>query len=532
MQHRTQNRRKIDQQLQALQQIAVELIEATTQRDLLDRIVTKAMDLLNSDGGSLYLIENPNNLRFEIAINRSMTFNFAPTAIPADGQSVAAYVHHTSQKVRLEDVYQLPLNCGFQFDPSFDLRMKYRTRTMLAMPLLSSKGEKLGVLQLINRKNNNEEKWPSASEKDLAQMPVYDEDDELLLKSFASLASASIEKSNLYRDIQNLFKGFIRASVQAIETRDPVTAGHSERVAILTVGLAKTISDCKNADVRDIRFSEKQIEEIQCASLLHDFGKISIHEKVLLKAKKLFHEEFLQIRSRIDNFSHAAEIRLLWETLQALQREGRAPTELDLARVSKGIKIQRGKFDGFWKIIADLNEPTILDENRSKQLETLTSLSFPHADGTLGSLLEENEVKRLSINRGSLSADERIAIENHVTSTYEFLKEIPWTTDFSRVPEIAFAHHEKLSGSGYPRRLKADEIPAQSKMMAICDIYDALVASDRPYKKALSEEKALSILETEAKAQSIDARFLRVFIDAKIYQLPEFLQLNQTKKAA
>jgi HD-GYP domain-containing protein (c-di-GMP phosphodiesterase class II) len=533
MMRRFRTRRDIDKRFQVLQEMAVELIQATAQHDLLTLIVNKAMDLMGCDGGSLYLVSGPNELTFEVALNRTISVDFERTHLSADGPSVAAHVFRTNTEgVRVSDVYALPKDGPFTFDRSFDKRMGYRTRTMLALPLVSSKGKRLGVLQLVNRKKNPEDAWPSESPSELEAMPEFSDDDEMLLRSFAAIASASIEKSSLYRDIENLLQGIIRASVQAIESRDVATSGHSERVACLTVELAKKVTDSDDSEVRDIRLSPSQLQELRYASLLHDFGKISVHESILLKPKKLFEEELLQIRTRLEHFGNTAEIRLLWDALRSLSRERRAPADFDIARLTRSIESERSRVEAVWRTVNELNEPTVLDESKSQQLSSLKDTTFTGADGHPAPILRAEELKRLGIKRGSLSEEERVAIENHVTSTYRFLKEIPWTEEYRNVPEIAYAHHEKLTGNGYPRKLKAPEIPLQARMMAICDIFDALVAADRPYKKAVPLEKALAILEADAKSGALDARFFKIFLEAKIYELPEFHRLNPAYRAA
>ncbi len=528
---RFRTRRDVDKRFQVLQETAVELIQASDQ-ELLNTVVLRAMDLTACDGGSLYLASGPNQLTFEVAKNRTIALDFERTHIAVDGPSIAAHVFRTAEGVRVPDVYALAPDCPFRFDPTFDNRMGYRTRTMLALPLISSKGQRLGVLQLMNRKQSEYDSWPSQSSAQLAKMPDFSDDDEMLLRSFAAIASASIEKSNLYRDIENLLQGIIQASVQAIESRDPATGGHSERVAVLTVELARKVSDSSETELRDIQFTPKQLQELRYASLLHDFGKISVHESVLLKPKKLFEEELLLIRTRLEHFGNAAEVRLLWDVLKSLAQERRPPADFDIARVQRAIGTERSRVEAVWKIINELNEPTILDSGKSHQLASLKDGTFLNSEGVASPILRPEEIKRLSIQKGSLSEEERLVIENHVTSTYRFLKEIPWTEDYRHVPEIAYAHHEKLSGAGYPRKLKAPEIPLQSRMMAICDIFDALVAADRPYKKAVPVEKALQILESETKAGGLDPRFLKVFLEAKVYELPEFIRLNPVHKAA
>jgi len=241
-----------------------------------------------------------------------------------------------------------------------------------------------------------------------------------------------------------------------------------------------------------------------------------VREKVLIKGKKLYVGEMLLIRQRFHYIKRTLEAEHLRAKLEQLQN-GPAAADL-LVEMDRAYEGQRGEIDGLMRMIVEANEPTILEEESFRALMDLTSRSFADGEGSRQPFLTPNEVAALSIRKGSLSEKERREIESHVTHTYKFLSEIPWTGEFRRVPEIAYAHHEKLDGTGYPRRLKASEIPIQSRMMAISDIFDALVAWDRPYKKAVPVERALGILRDEAGTGKLDRQILDIFIEAKIYE--------------
>lgn len=520
--------------LEALQNIAIELIRIRDPHEVLSMIVNKAVDLLICDAGSLYLKHNDEKLIFEVSLNRSIQTNFEKRILPVSSSGIANYCYRTGKSVRVQDVYKLQEGAPYAFDRTFDEKTGYRTRSVLVHPLRSSKGESLGVLQLINRKNDIGETWPSANAGRLEQMPDFTNEDDRLLESFAALASASIENATLYQNIAGMFEGFVHAAVDAIEVRDPPTRGHSERVAILTVDLAAKSDRSNDTEIKSLRFNEQQLNEIRYAALLHDFGKIGIREATLLKAEKLSEIEKIRIRSRFDEFTYANEIQSLREFVDTLYKEGRAPNDLEYTRIERHVREFRKKVENYWKLILSLNEPTVLDEDKSHKLEGMRSLTLRNYEGRLRNLLEPDELQVLSIKRGSLSEHERKEIEDHVTLTYHFLKKMPWSKELANVPEIAYAHHEKLDGTGYPRRIQAQMIPIPSRMMAICDIFDALVANDRPYKPSLPIPRALAILEDEAKMGKLDSRLLKVFLDAKVYSNPEFLKLTEIpqKKAA
>lgn len=513
--------------LRALEEVSVELIRTHNPNEILPTIVNKAIDLFVCDGGSLYLKGEGENLFFEVAVNRSKPLGeLKRKLIPLGDRGLASYTFRTGKALRLSDVYRIPKKADYHFNNDFDVANDYCTRSVLIQPLKTSKGEVFGVLQLINRKDEVGMMWPSDDSKARAEMPQFSVDDERLLESFAAVASASLENSKLHRDIENLFEGFIRASVQAIESRDFVTRGHSDRVAVLTVDLARKVNMCKHGSLCNVCLSEAQISELRYAALLHDFGKIGVRESTLQKEEKLTVEQKVLIQARIQEFRSSAEIRALRELLAKLREQGRAPNDLEMAGLDKRIRDFSEQLNSYWKVILDLNRPTILNEDGSKRLVELSGVQCCDSHGEIKPLLAPEEILSLSILKGSLSESERIEIESHVTHSFEFLKNIPWTRELAGIPEIAYAHHERLDGTGYPRKIRGHEIPLQARMMSICDIYDALTAKDRPYKKAVPVEKALDILNMEAKEGKLDGALLQVFFEAKVYENTDFIRLN------
>jgi HD-GYP domain-containing protein (c-di-GMP phosphodiesterase class II) len=528
--------RELRERLKVLQEISVELMTARHLHETLSLIVNKAVDLLLCDAGSLYLTASEDSLSFEVAVNRSIKFDFERSTLPLSSPALASYAYKTGEPLLIPDVYEIQAAAPYQFDERFDKSLGYRTKSVLIQPLRSSKGSTLGVLQLINRKSKKNQTWPSTDERAIARMPEFTEDDARLLQSFAGVASASIENAQLNKDIESLFEGFVTAAVHAIETRDFATRGHSERVAALTVDLAEKVSRSDDSELRHIHFNEGQLAEIRYASLLHDFGKIGVREATLLKEEKLSPLQKLQIRSRFNEFKNAAEINVLRDYLGRLMREGRAPQSLEWERCEQQIREFGLQVEEYWDLVLDLNKPTILDADRSEKLKHLASAECEGCGGEHKKLLESSEVFSLNIRKGSLTEEERREIESHVTYTYKFLSRIPWTGALSRVPDIAFAHHERLNGRGYPRGLSAEKIPDQARIMAVCDIFDALAANDRPYKPAVPVPKALAILEMQAKAGDIDSRFLKAFIEGRVYENPRFVEMqggsSNSKKAA
>ncbi len=328
-----------------------------------------------------------------------------------------------------------------------------------------------------------------------------------------------------------LFETFVHGAVAAIEQRDPTTSGHSERVAVLTVELAERVDAISSGPLAELRFTKDQLEEIRYAALLHDFGKVAVQEKYLRKGKKLYASQAIAIRQRFAYILKAIEADHLRARLAALEA-GQASPE-GLAALDAEFQRRHAAAEGVLKLVLRANEPTVVEEDGFRALTSLETRrfasfealeQFPVEDWAQGPYLSQDELDVLSIRKGSLSGAERRSIESHVQHTYEFLQKLPWTGELRRVPEIAWAHHEKLDGSGYPQGLKADQIPVQSRMMTIADIYDALVALDRPYKRAVSVEGARKILCDEARAGKLDEELLRVFLDTEVFKLPAFTE--------
>lgn len=315
----------------------------------------------------------------------------------------------------------------------------------------------------------------------------------------------------LKNDIERLFEGFVNASVTAIEARDPSTSGHSSRVADLTVSLAEAVNTTPNGAYGAHFFTPVQIREIRYASLLHDFGKVGVREQVLVKAKKIEGEHLESIYQRL----HQRTLEAMRDRMLEAWSKG---TAFDQAAVGRLLQQQEEESRHLMGLVRRSNEPSILPEEVAQGLHLLEDLTYQHWSGDHRTLIERQDLDLLKITKGSLSAQERDEIQSHVTYTYKFLSQIPWTSELAGVPDIAYAHHERLNGKGYPRQLTEPDIPVQSKLMAVADVYDALTAADRPYKAAVSVERSLEILHQEAKVNLLDSEVLRIFVEGRIYE--------------
>ena len=302
----------------------------------------------------------------------------------------------------------------------------------------------------------------------------------------------------------------------AIEQRDPTTSGHSQRVADLTVSLAKMTERAARGSYADYRTSSDELKQIEYAALLHDFGKVGVRENVLVKAKKLFDHEKELLLARFDFIRRDVEAELGRRKIDALVA-GRGPDAL--AALDADLVVRLAELDEFVRLILAANEPTILDRGGFERLADLGARTFTDVRGDQRPYLSAREIEALQILRGSLTSGERVEIESHVSHTYNFLRRIPWGRTFKDVPEYAGSHHEKLDGTGYPRHLSGPAIPIPARMMTISDIYDALTASDRPYKRAVPIDKALDIISSEVKAGKCDAELYQIFVEAEVWRV-------------
>jgi HD-GYP domain-containing protein (c-di-GMP phosphodiesterase class II) len=495
----------------------------TTVRDvdrLLGVILEKSRFVTGADAGSIYIVERLAGggqeavLRFKLTQNDSVTFDSREFTMPLSDRSIAGSTARRKTALRIDDAYHLPAGSTFQFDPTFDRRTGYTTRSMLVAPLISQRDEVIGVIQLINKKREPSCKLLTLADVHQHVVP-FDERSEELLGMLAAQAGVSLETAMLYADIRKMFEGFVKASVEAIESRDPTTSGHSRRVAELTVGLAKVVDAETTGPYAAASFKPEDLRELEYASLLHDFGKIGVREKVLVKAKKLYDERLELVRARFDYVARSIEADVLARKVRLL--ETGAPREALLA-LDGELAQRRADLDGAWEAVLAANEPTVLSSGDFQRIDALSKETFIDLRGDVRRLLDEDETTCLKVNRGSLTSAEFDEIRSHVSHTFRFLSQIPWGTALSRVPIIAGAHHEKLNGTGYPNRLHAEEIPVQSKMMAIADVYDALTASDRPYKRAMPVDKALGILDYSVKDGHLDGELVRIFREARIWE--------------
>jgi len=535
-------------EIHELNQIGAALSAQHDTPALLEMILQKCREITRSDAGSLYLVEHEEEvgepkeeivdasaaittpptklqpqhegrkrLRFKLAQNDSVHIPFREMTMEISERSIAGYVALTGETVNIEDAYRLPPQVPYSINRKFDEDSGYRTKSILAVPMRNQQDEIVGVVQLLNSKRDWNSRLESlAAVKD--QVVNFGRRQEAIVQSLASQAAVALENSQLYEAIQRLFEGFVRASVIAIEARDPTTSGHSFRVANLTVALAEAVDRADSGPFADLSFTRTEMKEIRYASLLHDFGKVGVREEVLVKAKKLYPAQLDLIKQRFQFVKRSMEAESLKKKLAYVLEKSRDEYLQKSLEFDTELAGQVKELDEYLQVVLKADEPTVLPEGSFDSLLNIAARRFLDMDNVEIPLLNTDEVRLLSIRKGSLDDAERLQIESHVVHTYNFLEQIPWTKEIKNIPSIARGHHEKLNGKGYPYKLSAPEIPVQTRIMTISDIFDALSATDRPYKRAVGLDRALQILEFAVKDGEIDPVLFELFKEAKVFE--------------
>ncbi len=481
-------------------------------------ILTSMRQLTHADGASLWLkSDDEGGPKLFLASSQNHSIDkstYSAFTVPVDEKSVVGYTVSVGESQRYEDAYNPPPGKPVG-GKSFDAQFGYRTKSMLTVPMRDYNNKVVGAVQLINAKRRLETRLTKENVEQ--EVVSFHPDDVEMLESVASQAAVAIDNKTLLKDIEELFDQFVTASVYAIEQRDPSTAGHSGRVEALTTKLADEVTRIEAGKYRDVIFSKDQLKELRYACLLHDFGKIGVREDILVKEKKLFPFQLDLIQWRFDSVERWAQLRAELEA-----KRGDGVDAASVAEIERRLEAELDQYRMWFEAIAMANEPSVLPEDKASTLSDMKGHDFPDVSGRVHPLIAPQEFHFLSIQKGTLTNEERKEIESHVAKSHDFLSKIQWTKLsplMGNIPEFAWGHHEKLDGSGYPRGLRGNEIPTQTRMMTISDIYDALTARDRPYKPAVPTAAALDILNAEAGRGQLDPDLLEVFIAKRVYDV-------------
>jgi len=499
----------LKEQIARLNRIGIALSSEHNLSALLDLIVREVREFTHADGGSLYIKEK-DKLNFLVAQNESLSRRlghpqpFKPFYLPLTKESIAGYVAITGHLLNIEDIYNLPPDVEFRWHRDFDVQNNYRTKSMLVLPMRDHKDEIIGVLQLINSLDTTGEVVPFAKEY------------ESLVSSLASQAAVAIRNAKLIEDIRNLFRALVRYSAKAIDARSPHTAGHSGRVAKYAMRIAEAINEETEGPLADVHLSPEELEELRMAAWLHDIGKIGVKEAVLEKSNKLSPDRMELIATRFDGIKKSLVNQYLQRKMAAL-KNGRLTTETT-KRLEAQLQEALAQIDDDWSFLQRINTPGLMTDEDLQRLEAMARKTAIDAQGQEIPYLTPFEYENLSIRKGNLTKGEYKEIQSHVMHTLEILNKMPFTKDLENIPRYAAAHHEYLDGSGYPLGLKDGEIPLQSRILCIADIYDALTSPDRPYKKSVPLDKTLAILREEADKGKIDKDLVDLFVRRRLWE--------------
>ena len=471
-------------------EIGVSLSYERDYNRLLERILQCAMELTFCDAGTLYLCDRE-ALRFKIMRNDTLkTYSGGDgnwpelPPVPLQRENVCALALLENRTISIRDVKHCE-EYDFSGPRRYDAMTGYDTRSMLVVPMQNREGEKIGVLQLINAQDE---------EKNVCE---FNQDAVLAIESVASQAAITIQNVRYIRDIRELFQSFVRVMSAAFDERTPFNANHASNMAECGGRFADYLGTCKGQK----RFSMEQKEELIMTILLHDIGKLVTPLEVMNKAKRLLPEQYSAFRHRMEVLRLRADIDRLAGRITAGEKE------TAVSQIQEAVRL-----------VDEANEAGFAGDELLEKLALLRNRTYTGEDGEIHPWLEEEEYAMLSIRRGTLSKEEREIMEEHVSVTDKLLSQIRFPADLMHVREWAAAHHEYLNGTGYPNHRQGDEIPYEVRMITILDIFDSLVADDRPYKRAMPVERALSVLDSMAnKEGKLDPELTELFIQSRCW---------------
>jgi len=497
---------------------------------LLERILVAEKDITHADGGTLYRMTEEKTLKFEIMRNDTLGIAMGGTTgveIPfypinlfdREGKPVhsmvVAYAVHHDRSVNIADAYAEE---GFDFTgtQNFDKKTGYRSRSFLTMPMKNHEGQVIGVLQLINAKD------PRSGE-----VVAFSDTDQHLAESLASQAAIALTNRLLINHLENLFESFISLINAAIDDKSPYTGGHCQRVPALTMMLAEAVDTCRVGPLREFTMTERDRYELKIAGLLHDCGKVTTPVHVVDKATKLqtIFDRVALIDTRFEVIKRDAEIALLKGRLDKLA-PGRRDVMVDAQLVASVREIES---DRDFLRRANIGTEAMKDEDIARVKAIAARYRWRNGEGERADFLTEEEVRNLTIRSGTLTAEERQIINHHIEVTIQMLESLPWPRHLKNVPEYAGGHHERMDGKGYPRGLKREQMSVQARCMGIADIFEALTAKDRPYKKGKTLTESLTILGKFKLNGHIDPDLFDIFMWEKVYDkyAKQFLDPDQ-----
>lgn len=525
---------QISQRLDLLTELSVALGKSHDTDILLEHILQVAKRMTNADGGTLYRPSADRRaLDFHILINDTLAIHqggpggepIRAPAIPlfdANGapnlSAVAAYAAHSGESVNVADVYQ-PQAEGFNFSGmlDFDRQRQYHSKSILTVPMRDHEGELTGVLQLVNARAPQSEAEPGST------IIAFNQTDQRFIEALAAQAAAALTHQRLIAQLEELLESLVNLINIGIDEKSPYTGRHCQFVPELTMRLAEAVHATETGPLADFRMTDADRKELWMAGLLHDCGKITTPVHVVDKATKLetIFDRIALVDTRYEVLERDAKIAALEQKL-ALATDG-AATPAALADIDAALAAQQQALRAERAFLRTANVGgegmAAADQQRVRDIG---ARAWTDMDGAARQFLDADEVLNLSIQYGTLTADERKIINNHISVTVRMLESLPWPRHLRNVPEYAGGHHERMDGKGYPRGLRGEQMSVQARLMAIADIFEALTACDRPYKKGKMLSESLDILGKFALNGHIDPQLFDIFIRSKVYS--EFAQ--------
>jgi len=496
----------LGQRLEQLNAIGASLSAERDIDRLLEAILTAAKTITRADGGTLYRVAADDTLRFEIVRTSSLKYYlggttgtpvpFYPIQLHKDGKPnhsmVAAYAALTGKTVNIADAYVAD---GFDFSGTraFDSKTGYRSKSFLTVPMRNHEREIIGVLQLIN-----------AQDPQSGEIVAFSASDQRLAESLASQAAIALTNRMLIIQLEQLFESFINLINSAIDEKSPYTGGHCQRVPVLTMLLAEAVNETRDGPLSDFSMSEKDRYELKIAGLLHDCGKVTTPVHVVDKATKLeaIYDRIQLIDTRFEVLKRDLELDLSKKKIDAKQLHDRL----------RGLEDDRRFLHA-----CNIGGERMRDED-VERVQRIGQYRWRDVSGHEANFLTDDEVKNLTIRAGTLTGDERQIINHHIVATIKMLEALPWPKHLTKVPEYAGGHHERMDGKGYPKGLSREQMSVQARCMGIADIFEALTAKDRPYKKGKTLSESLEILGRMRLNNHVDPDLFDIFVRRKVYR--------------
>jgi HD-GYP domain-containing protein (c-di-GMP phosphodiesterase class II) len=507
-----------DDLVQRLDQLNAIGASLSAERDinrLLEAILTAAKTITRADGGTLYRLTEEKTLRFEIVRTSSLKYYlggttgnpvpFYPIQLFKDGKPnqtmVAAHAALTGKTVNIADAYTAE---GFDFTGTraFDAKTGYRSKSFLTVPMRNHEGEAIGVLQLIN-----------ALDPHTGEIVAFSASDQRLAESLASQAAVALTNRMLINQLETLFESFIGLINGAIDEKSPYTGGHCQRVPVLTMLLAEAVNDTREGPLADFHMTEKDRYELKIAGLLHDCGKVTTPVHVVDKATKLE-----SIFDRVQLIDTRFEVLKRDEEIESLKRRA-AMGRMEAAEEEAKLRERLRRLDDDRKFLhaCNVGSERMRDED-VEHVKRIAKYRWRDVSGHEADFLTADEVKNLTIRAGTLTDEERKIINHHIVATIRMLESLPWPKHLTNVPEYAGGHHERMDGKGYPKGLTREQMSIQARCMGIADIFEALTAKDRPYKKGKTLSESLEILGRMKLNHHIDPDLFDIFVRRKVYR--------------